>query len=328
MSWKAAAFAVSFWLSASLARAEVLPCSPEIEPAIALETELDTAIADHLAAALAARGFTLCRGAPANAHIAALHIELLGEGQAVVARIELSDTVTRKRVERKLELGALPADSRPLAIAASADELLRASWAELTLVDAPPPAKPPPPAVTRAVASTQRETPRVRSAELDITGSVTVQRRRTALGARLQLGYWLTPRIGVFMAPAFASGLARSAEHGSVAVDASSLEMGLMYGLTPHSRRFGAAVEGGVSALRLSFNAQALPLSEANSFSDWSLMSSARLRGWLGSEQLRATLSLGAVYGLRPSRAYDDARIVTSNEGAGLEALAGVALFL
>lgn len=324
MIGRAIATGLGVWFLAVPALAELVPCSSGTEPAIALEPEVEPALADHLAAALAARGFTLCRSAAGqNVRVAALRIEVAG----AVARIELSDSVTAKRVERTLDLGELPADGRPLAIASSADELLRASWAELTLIDAPPPVQPPPPAVTRAVAVTQLPQTRFRAAELDIAGSAIAQRRRSAFGVRLQLGYWFTPRIGMFLAPAFASGLHRSAEHGRVAVDATSLEMGVMYGLTPVSRTLGAAVEGGVSVQRLSFNAEAAPLSEANSFSDWSVMSSARLRGWLGVERLRATLSLGAVYGLRPSRAYDGTRVVTSNEGAGLEALAGIGIF-
>ena len=47
--------------------------------------------------------------------------------------IELDDRVTHKRVARDLPLRNIPANGRALAIAIASDELLRASWAELTL---------------------------------------------------------------------------------------------------------------------------------------------------------------------------------------------------
>lgn len=313
---------------ARAAHAELPACATADVPQIALESVVDPALELNLTAELRARGFRLCRGESVpDAQIASLRIELGGDRDAV-ARIELSDRVTQKRVERTLDLGPLPENSRPLAIAASTDELLRASWAELTLVDAPPPAREPPPVVTRAVSSTVKPLPLGRALELGLAGTAEIQRYRTAFGARLELGYWLDPRFGLALAPAFDAGLARSSAHGRVALDAASVELGARYALTPISRELGVAVEGAVSFARLSFNAVAGPATNANSFSDWSVSSSARFRGWLGHDHVRATLSLGAIYGVRPSRAYDTDHsvVVTSDEGAGLEALAGCAI--
>jgi hypothetical protein len=67
-----------------------------------------------------------------------------------VARIEIDDRVSEKQVEREISLGRDPPDTWSVVLAASADELLRASWVELTMIDAPPPAITPPPEVERA----------------------------------------------------------------------------------------------------------------------------------------------------------------------------------
>ena len=47
--------------------------------------------------------------------------------------IEVRDAVTHKRVRRDVDLAPIPSDGRELAIAIEADELLRASWAEIAL---------------------------------------------------------------------------------------------------------------------------------------------------------------------------------------------------
>jgi len=59
------------------------------------------------------------------------------------ATIEVRDEVTGKRLDRDVDLARIPADGRAAAVAIEADELLRASWAELALdtfaQGAPPP---------------------------------------------------------------------------------------------------------------------------------------------------------------------------------------------
>jgi hypothetical protein len=80
---------------------------------------------------LAHRGLGLCSlGSTARAPEA---IVTLREQAPLGVVIELDDLVTHKRVERDLSVQKIPADGRALAIAIAIDELLRASWAELTL---------------------------------------------------------------------------------------------------------------------------------------------------------------------------------------------------
>ncbi len=135
-----------------------------------------------LAGEIAPRGLGLCEPASTSREAAAaVQVRIVETGVG----IELDDRLTHKRVQRDLPLTAIPANGRALATAIAIDELLRASWAELTLQrprEAPP--EPPEHAVApRAPSPTptprKRVAPRRRS------------RMRPSLGP--QLGY---TRIG------------------------------------------------------------------------------------------------------------------------------------
>jgi hypothetical protein len=65
--------------------------------------------------------------------------------------ITIEDSATAKTVRRRLSLGDVARPARPRAIALAVAELLRASWSELRLPDAPPPSVPVPPSVRLAV---------------------------------------------------------------------------------------------------------------------------------------------------------------------------------
>ena len=66
--------------------------------------------------------------------------------------ITVRDRLTRKLVERVVPLGAEPLDVWSVLLVSAADELLRASWVELSMPDAPPPSAPPPDVVREVVA--------------------------------------------------------------------------------------------------------------------------------------------------------------------------------
>jgi hypothetical protein len=98
--------------------------SSGLSPALAAEVRTD------FATELRHRGLDVCDPASAErAASAAVRVEARDE----VAIIELDDHITHKRVARDLSLRGIPANGRALAIAIAIDELLRASWAELTL---------------------------------------------------------------------------------------------------------------------------------------------------------------------------------------------------
>lgn len=115
----------------------VVTFSPEVDAAFAAEVRTD------LAAEFSQRDVRLC-SADATPREPAATILVRMEDTTVL--IALDDRLTRKRVARDLSLASLPENGRALAAAIAIDELLRASWAELTLrKERPPVAASPPP---------------------------------------------------------------------------------------------------------------------------------------------------------------------------------------
>jgi len=91
-------------------------------------------VLDDLRRTLAGQGIDACatNDETASAPLATLAIDLPSDGPAR-AEIEVRDAVTQKRVRREVDLAGIPPDGREVAIAIEADELLRASWAEIAL---------------------------------------------------------------------------------------------------------------------------------------------------------------------------------------------------
>lgn len=104
-------------------------------------------------------------------------------------RIVVEDALTRKLVERAVQLADEPPDVWSVLIAAAADELLRASWAELSLRDAPTPTREVPQAVQAALASSLASSsePRTGDGTLGFGADVTLvfSEHASFLGARL-----------------------------------------------------------------------------------------------------------------------------------------------
>jgi hypothetical protein len=129
--------------------------------------ELRRGVLTHLRAGLEPTGFRVCdaEGAGDIAKVATVELRQ-NPGERVTATIEVRDGITAKRVARDIDLSALPDDARALGVGVAADELLRASWVELSLTGSPKPATPPPPAVTKAVESSLKrpESPKLSEA--------------------------------------------------------------------------------------------------------------------------------------------------------------------
>ena len=89
-------------------------------------------------AEVATKGFDACASGGPRPPVATVTIAAT-QGSATVDVLDVLDVVTSKRVSRSVDLASIPADGRDLALAVAADELLRASWAELALTTAPPP---------------------------------------------------------------------------------------------------------------------------------------------------------------------------------------------
>jgi hypothetical protein len=296
--------------------------SVSIEVAAA-DAQLEREVESELGAALVARGIALCVGAaPPSSTVGRVSIHMETAGGAPVAQIRIGDELTGKRVERGLELGLLPPDGWALAIASSADELLRASWAELMLRDAPTLPRPTPPPVTEALAASARRP--ARRYEVSAEGGGSTGRDRTAITTGARLGYAVTPRLALVGAAIASFASARESPHGTVRADDLGVEAGLAAGLEPLSARRGLRLEGGVAALRMSFVATATSGASPSSFTDWSVASLVRARGWMTIGPSRISLAGGVSYPIRAARALDGDVVVTSNEGLTILASLGV----
>jgi hypothetical protein len=140
-------------IAAPLARAQESACGVRGWPFVWLlpapfDVGFRALLVAQLEAGLAARHIELCaatgeRPAPDGA---ASEISLSAtEGDVVTVAVR--DAITGKRLARELALASVPRDAWPLTLALAVDELLRASWVELALPDAPPPARPVPPEI-------------------------------------------------------------------------------------------------------------------------------------------------------------------------------------
>lgn len=120
----------------------LVPSARADEPkrvALALHGEWDdptrVGVRADLAANVRHEGFELVHMADGAAGIlATVHVDAPAADRVT---IRIVDDVTGKEVKREVALSGVPRDTWPVVIATSADELLRASWAELTLDHAP-----------------------------------------------------------------------------------------------------------------------------------------------------------------------------------------------
>ncbi len=292
-----------------------------------------TALERHLRAELRARQLGLCTALPDGARPVArvrLHIAHPAGGQ-VLATLEVRDEVTDKRLERVLNLTGLPSDARPLAVATSVDELLRASWVELTIPDAPAPAMPPPPAVVVAVEASRpvltsppAPSPGLPRFEVGLAATVSVFPRRTALGAQVAGLWWWHPRLGTSLRVGGSLGGARTGAHGSASMDTTDVGLGLVVALTPRSRPQGLEAEAGVSVLRTRAAGEATGGNEQLTSQQDATVAGAGVAGWFDLWRLRLTVGLRALQALRPVRASDTGIELTSIAGTGVEGSLGL----
>jgi len=135
-------------------------CADPEQPAVTITfvgeawtDEFRAAVSQELAVALLSQEIQTCSVESLGGREPTANLELRAETALprVSVTIEVDDRVTRKRVARDIDLSAFTEDSRALALAVASDELLRASWIELALADAPEPAQPPPRQVQRVV---------------------------------------------------------------------------------------------------------------------------------------------------------------------------------
>jgi hypothetical protein len=281
----------------------------------------------HLRSELRERDIDLCARPPKKTPLAQvkLHVDHPAVGP-VVATISIRDALTRKHVERSIDLTKLPPETRPLVVATATDELLRASWAELHLVDAPPPSEPPPRQVIEALTTTSRPVARApRRFEIGAQGELSsFFGHRTGFGGGVVAGWWFVPRAALSVRASATYGLEETAANGRVRADTTSAGIGGALALVPVERAMGARAEVGVQALHASFEGVANPGTTASRGGDWTAVATLGVAGWMSlTKDLRLTLGASMLYALRPIRALDAGESVMAIEGFGGEARLG-----
>jgi hypothetical protein len=289
------------------------------------------AVRSDLRAGLSPSSIDVCAAAAQNGAepLARVSIEQVGLGSARYS-LEVTDSVTHKRVGRDLSLEKLPADGRAFALAVAAEELLRASWAELALrgVHSPQTAAPP---EVRAIVENAERRPRAPSRFLALGARLAFERflgGQTHYGADL---FGVAP-LGEVAAGLFAVGarraLSESAPHGSIGGSALSAELGLSLMFL---RRGGLDLGAFVSErlLRVSFEPEASVGSAASARSGLALTSRVGLGLAFGSPGLlRSYTALGAGLPLKSFSASDGGQTVTGASKLELFASTGLALEL
>lgn len=311
--------------------------SAEVAPpdrAVALDLER------HLRAELASRGIDLCTKAPTSEKGIAL-VTLTVEhpaGGPFLARIEVVDAVTDKTVSRTIDLSHLTQRARLLAVAASTDELLRASWVELAVADAPPPKMPPPPALLAAVRSSLPQTnadakppaasvPTWIPSRFELGGRLfgtTFPGLREGLGVRAEGAYWIMSRVALLGAASGDYGFARSSTHGSTSSHALSVTLGAIGALLPRTGTVGLEGDVAVSVHAVHFRATSTSGGADTSANDAAVTARVGLSLWARTHRSRWLFGVAGLAALRPSVSTDVGRTVTGIQGFGGEVSLGV----
>lgn len=287
---------------------------------------------------LGSRGFDLCvasEGAasavppapPVTPAAPVATVKVSSRPDGVALAVEVRDAVTDKRVSRDVPLGGIPADGRPLTIALAADELLRASWAELTLRTAPPPSLPVPEPVTVTLReSLPRAPPSSHLAQLGV-GFVWEQYARglALYGADARLGFWVARRVELAAQLGLRTGPAVSAADGTAQPSAWSVGAAGLVTLTPIESRWGLDAVGTLGLERLTL----VPTPAAGA--SGSAQSAIAVVGGLGAQgsfaivpALRVGLQALALLPLRGVEGQDTGARFVGLDGAGWAAQLGV----
>jgi hypothetical protein len=218
------------------------------------------AVIERLREELASRGVELCAGAPpapAAPALATVRLEASAAGaspssESVALDIEVRDEVTAKRVGREIDLSTTPRDGRGVVVALAADELLRASWAELSLERVPKPSVPIPSEVRAALAPTIKSQSRfgfgVRGAGEWWSGGLSL------FGADADVSLHLASRWSLHASGGVRVALDLDAPDGTVSARAATFRLGPDLALTDPRKRpallsWGAGVVGYVVQL-------------------------------------------------------------------------------
>jgi hypothetical protein len=306
-------------------------CGRSDRPWVAVDASVGPlrSVVPLMRAGLAARQVDVCaEGSPhAGTPIATVDVSAQGEGATIA--VEVRDRLTAKRVVRDVDLAAVPPDGRALTLAAAAEELLRATWAELGLTKAPAPAAPVPPAVRVLVEEDRPPTPRARPpqptmafatmAALDVIGGPVL------LGADVRFTAPAAQRLAATARLGLREGFPADAPDGKIRTRVYLAGLGASARVTAADLPYAVDALVRFDAAIVSFDALPSPRATGQSQSGLAAMGAAGVDGWVAiAPSVRLTAEVLADLALRPVHARDQGQEVTSIAGAGVAAGVGL----
>jgi hypothetical protein len=305
---------------------------------IAIELDPPSAATTHrlerqLAAELRARDLDVCRAKPGEQVLAHVRLRaIVPDLSQVMISVQLDDGSAPVDTPKgfaadaqALDLGALPPDARPLAIASTADELLRARLAESrTAAPEPEPEQPTvSPELQRPALRIEPELPTHPYLELGAAAVSTFFGHRSAFGGDLLGRWWPAPRVPLTARIGAAVALSESSELGQVQANDVHGGLGLGFSLVPAQATLGLSATATLRFARVSFDVTPAADAIARSGSAWATVASAGTEGWWRKGALCFSLGLAALLPLWPVRANAGGAELTSIAGIGAEVTAG-----
>jgi hypothetical protein len=315
------------------------PACGSARPWVAVRDDVTSQVrfVDLLRAELAGRGIDLCAdaGPGAPAPIASVSVSPKADAQGGGSEglfdieVEVRDALTAKRVIREFDLRALPADGRALAMSASVDEVLRASWAELALRTAPPPAVPVPPEVRATVRESLPPEAPTRPPESGFVGLLFAVDHfgegQTRLGADVRVALSMLSPLGLELRLGVREGLPASAPDGDVRMTSVLAGLAGVFSLTGPSSRPGFGLLARLDVEDVFVAGSAVGGGRANAGSAAAMVGEAGARVWMPLGPVLRMDAEAAVGGaLIPVSATDAGQRVTGVGGVATSIALGM----
>lgn len=297
---------------------------------VGLEASFGERMLSDLRAGLAPSRIEACVDAPVQRKppLATVRIARANEASQSYS-IDVSDSVTQKRIGRDVELSHVPPDGRAFALAVAAEELLRASWAELALSKEKPREKPPPEPAPRRVeppAPPLAPSEAVHAALGLGVGLETYTGGQTHFGVDL---FWLAPlsrslSLGITLGAR--QGLSVESANGSIGAVAMALEVSIRPVLLESSLvRLDAVL--GLRGAEVWFRPEPSDAARGTTMESQTLFGRGGFALAIGRPgSVRSLSQVGAGGPLRSFSAADGGEVVTGVSGAEFFATSGVAL--
>lgn len=279
------------------------------------DAKLQQSIRADLAAGLRSRGLLVCPPDRRGGEAPLASVQLSAASMTRVSvEIEVHDALTNKYVMREVDTRNVPLDARGLTLAAAAEELLRASWAELAIEDATPPVREPPEEVRDAVRPAGG-TGAGHAIGVRMAGEL-YGGGQTLLGPDVWFDLWFGEYVAAELAIGYRRGLNHASRHGSIESEAAVASADALFAFAHRGATISLLARAGFALASLEYSGRPGDGGEGKVRSgvNVALRASLVLRLALGaSVELR--LEAGPGVSLRGLSALDAGDEVTGTQG-------------